>query len=119
MTLDVVRAYCLSKPGTSEDFPFDQDTLVIRVMEKIFALLPLENWDSGKPSINLKCDPDYAQELRARYTAVIPGYHMNKKHWNTIHLYESDLPAKLLFELIDHSYTLIVESLPKSKRELL
>lgn len=100
MTVDAVREHCLSKKGTSEDFPFDEDTLVLRVMNKIFALIPLENWERGEPSLNLKCDPDYALELREEYNCIIPGFHMNKKHWNTVHVDKNELSPKLLFELI-------------------
>jgi predicted DNA-binding protein (MmcQ/YjbR family) len=118
MNLDKVREYCLSKKGTSEDFPFDQDTLVIRVYGKIFAFLPLENWETGNPSISLKCEPDYAQELRAEYDESIQGaYHLNKKHWNMLLLGKGDISSSLLLKLIDHSYELVFKSLPKKIRE--
>lgn len=116
MTVDAIREHCLAKKGTSEDFPFDQDTLVIRVMSKIFALLPLERWERGEPSINLKCEPEYAIELRETYTCIIPGFHMNKTHWNTINIDPSELSSTLLFDLIDHSYNLILNDLPKKTR---
>lgn len=117
MTLDAIREHCLVKKGTSEDFPFDEDTLVFRVMNKIFALVPLERWERGEPSLNLKCDPEYALELREQYNCIIPGFHMNKKHWNTVNVEMNELPPKLLFDLIDHSYDLIVTSLPKKLKE--
>jgi predicted DNA-binding protein (MmcQ/YjbR family) len=116
MTVDAIREHCLIKKGTSEDFPFDEDTLVLRVMNKIFALIPLERWERGEPSINLKCDPEYAIELRESFNCIIPGFHMNKTHWNTVNI-TSELPKKLLFELIDHSYDLIVKGLPKKTKE--
>ena len=118
MNLEEVRAYCLSKKGTSEDFPFDQDTLVIRVFNKIFAFLPLEQWEAGNPTISLKCNPDYAQELRAEYEESIQGaYHLNKKHWNMLLLNKGEISSELLLELIDHSYNLVFKSLPKKIRD--
>ena len=82
--LETLRAYCLSKKGVTEEFPFDEDTLVFKVTGKMFALLSLSKWENGEKTINLKCQPDYAVELRGRYTGIIPGYHMNKQHWNTV-----------------------------------
>ena len=118
MNLEKLREYCLSKKGTSEDFPFDQDTLVIRVLGKIFAFLPLDNWEKGNPSISLKCNPDYAQELRAEYGESIQGaYHLNKKHWNALYLKQGIIPNALIKELVDHSYELVFKSLPKKLRE--
>jgi predicted DNA-binding protein (MmcQ/YjbR family) len=103
--MDVVtlRDYCISKDGASESFPFGDDTLVFKVNEKIFALVNLD----GDLSINLKCDPVLALELRERYSAVNPGYHMNKKHWNTVML-NGSVPDKEIFSWIDHSYDLII-----------
>lgn len=108
MNIEELRAYCISKPGVTEDFPFDETTLVFKVMGKMFALTGLE----GALSMNLKCDPELAIELRERYSCVLPGYHMHKKHWNTIHIdgSVSDLQLK---EWIDHSYQLVVDKLPK------
>ena len=115
MNIEEIQAYCLSKSQTSEDMPFDDSTLVFRVCGKIFALLNLE----GKLSINLKCDPVKAIELREQYPSIIPGYHMNKIHWNTIILDDS-LDKTLIFELINHSYLQIVQKLTqKQKNELL
>lgn len=110
MNIEQVREYCISKPYTTEGFPFDEDTLVIKVMDKIFALMSL---DLAK-NINLKCDPEYAIELREHHDFIIPGYHMNKQHWNTINF--KACPSNLLTELIDHSYQLILDSIPKSKK---
>ena len=110
MTLDIYYNYCLSKKGATEHFPFDQDTLVFKVMGKIFALTGL---DRPEATANLKCDPEYALELREEYDGkIVPGYHMNKKHWNTVEL-ESALPEKLIRSLIDHSYDLVVNSLTR------
>ncbi len=112
MSIEEYYTYCLSKKGVTEDFPFDQDTLVFKVGGKMFALTSLKKWEEGDHSVNLKCEPDYALELRSIYQAVLPGYHMNKKHWNTIH-FNQDLPDKMVYELINHSYDLVFKSLPK------
>jgi predicted DNA-binding protein (MmcQ/YjbR family) len=112
MTFKEIDTYLLSKQGATFDYPFDHEVRVYRVVEKIFALMV----DTQPLSINLKCNPMYALELRSIYSSVIPGYHMNKKHWNTL-MVEGDVDEKLLCELIDHSYTRIVESLTKKQRE--
>jgi predicted DNA-binding protein (MmcQ/YjbR family) len=104
MDIVTLRDYCISKKGSTESFPFGDDTLVFKVNGKIFALVNLD----GELSINLKCDPPRAIELRERYSAVAPGYHMNKKHWNTVSLTGS-VPDKEVFEWIDHSYELVAE----------
>lgn len=114
MNIEEIRDYCLAKPGTEETFPFDEVTLVFKVMGKMFALLPLDS----EPSVNLKCDPEYALRLRESYPAIQPGYHMSKKHWNTVYL-DHGLPEKLLRELIDHSYQEVVKGLKKTDREYL
>ena len=111
MDVEAIRAYCLSKKGTSEGFPFDNTTLVIKVGGKIFILISLD----GDPSMNLKCDPDRAIDLREANPAIIPGYHMNKKHWNTVVL-DGSLSKNLLMEMIDHSYNLILQSLSSKLR---
>ncbi|PSR15189.1 MAG: MmcQ-like protein [Bacteroidetes bacterium] len=112
MDFDTFHAYCLAKPGVEETFPFDEVTLVFKVMGKMFALSGL---DREVFTMNLKCDPDWALELRERYEEVQPGYHMSKKHWNTING-EGEMPEDLLYQLIDHSYDLVVASLPKKLR---
>ncbi len=113
MDIESLRLHCISKPGTTEEFPFDNDTLVFKVMGKIFALVSLEKGDS----INLKCDPEYALELREQHPEdVIPGYHMNKKHWNTVYLH-TGLREDFIRALIDHSYERVVAGLPKKVRE--
>ena len=102
MDIITLRDYCISKKGASESFPFGDDTLVFKADGKIFALVNLD----GDLSINLKCDPASAIDLRERYSSVIPGYHMNKKHWNTVIL-NGSVPDKEVFSWIDHSYELI------------
>ncbi|OOG71767.1 MmcQ/YjbR family DNA-binding protein [Flavobacterium sp. A45] len=112
MNLENYYEYCLSKKGVTEHFPFDEDTLVFKVGGKMFALSSLLQWEKGAPSVNLKCDPERAQELRAEYDAIQPGFHMSKIHWNTIAV-NQDVPDALLKELIDHSYDLVFKSLTK------
>ena len=107
MNIEEVRSYCLSCKGAIESFPFDDTTLVVKVGGKIFVLFNLE----GERSINLKCDPDRAIELRESYPAIVPGYHMNKKHWNTVYL-DGSLPDDLICKMIGHSYQLVLQSLP-------
>src|SRR5690554_187868 len=114
--IEQLRQYCISKKGVTEDFPFDADTLVFKVQGKMFALIGLEKWEAGQKAINLKCDPVYAQELRADYEAIYPGYHMSKKHWNTIDLTLDEISPKFLAELIDHSYAMVVKGMPKKVR---
>jgi predicted DNA-binding protein (MmcQ/YjbR family) len=108
MNIESFREYCLSKKGVTEDFPFDENTLVLKVGGKMFALTDLV--DEFK--INLKCDPEKAIELRETHSSVIPGYHMNKQHWNTV-IINGSVPDKFLYEWIDHSYRLVFKSLPK------
>ena len=115
MDVEQISEYCLSKKGTSEDFPFDEETLVFKVMGKMFALIPLERIPL---QINLKCNPDLVIELRERYDAVQPGYHMNKDHWNTV-LIDGRLRKDLILEWIDKSYDLVVSGLKKSEKEKL
>ncbi len=106
MNLETYYQYCLSKKGVTEHFPFDENTLVFKVSGKMFALSSLTLWEKGTPSVNLKCDPDRAQELRAQYEDIQPGYHMSKVHWNTINV-NRDVADKMILELIDHSYDLV------------
>ena len=109
MNIEFFRDYCLAKKGVEETFPFDEVTLVFKVMGKMFALTGLDNEEF---TVNLKCEPDWAEELREQYPEVRPGWHMNKHHWNTVH-FEGSLDDALLLRLVDHSYDLIVASLPK------
>jgi predicted DNA-binding protein (MmcQ/YjbR family) len=112
MNVEQIREYCLSLQGVTEDMPFGEDTLVFRVMNKIFALTNLE----GEIWINLKCDPARAVELREEHTAIVPGYHMNKRHWNSL-IMNGSLKRELVTSLIDHSYELVAGSLPETKRK--
>ncbi|TKG93415.1 MmcQ/YjbR family DNA-binding protein [Puteibacter caeruleilacunae] len=112
MNIEELRDYCLTKKGVSESFPFDETTLVFKVLDKMFCLTDIEK----EFSMNLKCDPGKAIELRELYTAVQPGYHMNKKHWNTVKPDEST-SKELIESWIDDSYNLVVSSFTKKKKE--
>ncbi len=112
MDLEKFREYCLNKPHVTEGTPFGEDVLVFKVHGKMFALAAL---DEVPAAVNLKCDPDLALELRDRYEQVRPGYHMNKKHWNTVEI-DSGIPEAELRRMINHSYKLVVKSLPKKTR---
>lgn len=113
MDIETLREYCLSKKAVTEDFPFGETTLVFRVKEKIFLLVSL---DADPLQFNAKCNPEKAIELREEYEAIQPGYHMNKKHWNTV-VIDGSIPSKLIKEMIDDSYKLIVQALPKKVRD--
>ena len=115
MDIESFRNYCLQKKGVEETMPFDDIVLAFKVMGKIFALTSLDN---SEFTVNLKCDPDRAIELRENYEDVQPGYHMNKKHWNTVY-FENGLEDDLLIELVDHSYDLVVKGLTKKDRDFL
>lgn len=112
MTFEEFVEYSIAKPGVQDDFPFGPDTLVFKVMGKMFALADAEDFQS----INLKCDPELAVELREQYDAVRPGYHMNKTHWNTVTV-NGDASDQKIYEWIDHSYDLVVKSLTKKQKE--
>lgn len=112
MDIENFREYALSKKGAGEGTPFGPDTLVFKVFGRMFALTGL---NEPEFRCNLKCDPAYAEELRAQYSDIIPGWHMNKKHWNTVYC-ERELDEKLIRELIDHSYKLVVSKLSKSQK---
>jgi predicted DNA-binding protein (MmcQ/YjbR family) len=113
--LDSIRSFCLGLPHTTEDFPFGETTLVFRVGGKLYALL---GTDARPLSVNLKCAPDDALELRARHPAITPGYHMNKRHWNTV-LLDGSLPTELVQRLFADSYALVRASLPLATRQAL
>ena len=113
MHIEQLRDFCIVKIGVTEHFPFDETTLVFKVMGKMFALTGLNNWEKGEHKINLKCNPDKAEELRGEYEGVKPGFHMNKKHWNTIIINSSDVSDDLVRELINHSYELVIKGLTK------
>ena len=112
MHIEDFYEFCLSKKGVTESFPFDKNTLVFKVMNKMFALTHVNIFES----INLKCDPLYALELRAEYDGVKPGFHMSKKHWNTITVI-SDVNDDLIFELVNHSYNLVISGLTKKLQQ--
>jgi len=112
VNIEEYRKFCLSLPATSESFPFDEKVLVFKVENKMFAFTNVDQYTS----INLKCEPERAIELREQYPSVRPGFHMNKKHWNTIDL-DGSIANKLLEEWILHSYDMVVQTLPKKVRE--
>ena len=111
MNIEDLRNYCITKKAVREDFPFGENTLVFKVLDKAFALTSLS--DPG--SVNLKCDPEKAVELRERYECVQPGYHMNKKHWNTVY-FDGSVSDKLICEWIDHSYDMVVKGMSKKEQ---
>lgn len=114
MNIEILRNYCLAKKGVTEELPFGPDTLVFKVLGKIFALTGL---DAVPLTVNLKCEPEKAIALREEYPdGVLPGYHMNKRHWNTV-IPEANLPDSLIFDLIDHSYDLVLAGLTKKARQ--
>ncbi len=115
ITLDSLRKYCGQKPGSAETFPFGEQTLVFKVMGKMYALTDI---NSSELSVNLKCDPDWAMILREHYSAVKPGYHMNKRHWNTVTI-DGSVPEDEFWEMVDHSYNLVVKGLKKADRQIL
>ncbi len=115
MHIEEFRTYCLQKVGVTEEFPFDDVTLVFKVLGKAFALTGL---NAEEFRVNLKCDPERAIVLREEYEDIIPGYHMNKKHWNTVY-FENGLDAAFLMELVDHSYDMVVSKMTKKNKALL
>ena len=118
MDRHTLRAYCNRKIAAEETFPFDATTLVVKVMGKMFALMGTDTPHDQPQTLNLKCDPTLAVILRETYSAVIPGYHMNKKHWNTV-ICDGTIPDAEIIEMIDHSYDLVVKGLKKADREKL
>ncbi|HMN05575.1 MAG TPA: MmcQ/YjbR family DNA-binding protein [Flavobacteriales bacterium] len=114
MNIELFRELCLALPGVTEETPFGPDTLVFKVSGKIFALTDINTFES----VNLKCDPERALELRECYHGILPGYHMNKKHWNTV-LADGSVPDALIRELLRHSYDLVVASLPRKAQAAL
>lgn len=117
MHIDQIRDHCLSKKAATESFPFDESTLVFKVMNKMFLMAPLNKWDKGEASITVKCDPEYTEELRDTYESIYAGPYVSNKHWNTIDIYKNELPPKLILELIDHSYDMVVKGMTKKLRE--
>ena len=113
MNLETFYDYCLSKKGITEHFPFNDDALVFKVGGKMMALSSLSQWENGNPSVNLKCNPEYAQELRTQYDGIIPAFHMNKVHWNTVAI-NNAVSDSFVKKLIDNSYDLVFKSLTKN-----
>ncbi|MCE7038925.1 MmcQ/YjbR family DNA-binding protein [Dyadobacter sp. CY312] len=113
MNQETLRDYCLSLAGVTEELPFGPDILVFKVMGKVFLLTPL---DGASFTFNVKCDPEIAEDLRSRYDDVLPGFHMNKKHWNTVRV-NGSIPSDLLFSFVKDSYDLVAKSLIKSLKQ--
>lgn len=111
MDIESFRDFCITRAGVTEEFPFDDKVLVFKVMNKMFALVDVDLFESA----NLKCDPERALQLREQYAGIKPGYHMNKKHWNTV-MMDGTVPDTLIEGLIDHSYELVVAGLSKKVR---
>ena len=114
MNIEGCRSHCLRKKGVTEEFPFGEETLVFKVMAKLFCLTSVQSFSS----INIKCDPETGVELREKYASVFPGYHMNKKHWITV-LVDGSIPDKTIYEWIDQSYELVVNHLSKIQKNQL
>jgi predicted DNA-binding protein (MmcQ/YjbR family) len=119
MNIEKIQEHCLSKKCVTEEFPFDTDTLVFKVLGKMFVIAPLDRWEKGEATITLKCDPDYTIELREQYESIHPGPYVSNKHWNTIDIYKGELQPHFVFELIDHSYDRVVKGMTKKLREQL
>ncbi|MDP5158037.1 MAG: MmcQ/YjbR family DNA-binding protein [Flaviramulus sp.] len=119
MNIEQLRDYCLEKKATSDSFPFDENTLVFKVLNKMFLMAPLDKWEKGEATITIKCDPDYTIELRGTYESIYAGPYVSNKHWNTIAIYKGELEPKFIFELIDHSYDMVVKVMTKKMRDTL
>ena len=117
MNIEQLRDFCINKKGVTEHFPFDEVTLVFKVMDKMFALSSLDKWEKGEETINLKCDPEKALELRDEFEGVNPGWHMNKRLWNTVTINSADVSDDLIRKLINHSYDLVVKGLTKKAQK--
>jgi len=117
MNIEEFRDYCLSKKYVTESFPFDEATLVFKVANKMFVIVPLEKWDIGEASVTVKCDPEYTLELREEYESIYPGPYVNNRHWNTISIYTGELQQDFVLQLIDHSYDMVVKSMPKKQQK--
>ena len=119
MNIEQLRDYCLSKKQATESFPFDENTLVFKILNKMFAMVPLDNWEKGEASITLKCDPEYTLELREKYESIYAGTYVSNKHWNTVSIYTGELQPEFILELIDHSYDMVVKGMSKKMRNQL
>ncbi len=116
MNIEQIREHCLSKKGTTEEFPFDEYTLVFKVLGKMFVIAPLNKWEKEEATITLKCDPNYTIELREEYESIYAGPYVSNKHWNTISIYKGELKPQFIIELIDHSYDMVVKGMTKKMR---
>ena len=117
MHIEQLRNFCIAKKGVIEHFPFDAVTLVFKVKGKMFLLTGLDSWENGDQKINLKCDPEKAIELRESYEDITAGWHMSKKHWNTVALNTGNISDDFVVELINHSYELVVKGLTKKMQQ--
>lgn len=117
MHIEQLRDFCIAKKGVTEHFPFDAVTLVFKVKGKMFLLTGLDSWENGDQKINLKCDPEKAIELRESYEDITAGWHMSKKHWNTVALNTGNISQDFAEELINHSYDLVVKGLTKKMQQ--
>lgn len=116
MNIEEIRDYCLSKKQATEGFPFDENTLVFKILNKMFAMVPLDKWEKGEASITLKCDPEYTLELREKYESIYAGPYVSNYHWNTIDIYKNELSTNFVFQLIDHSYEMVIKGMTKKMR---
>jgi predicted DNA-binding protein (MmcQ/YjbR family) len=119
MNIEQLQDYCLAKKKTTAEFPFDEQTLVFKVLGKMFVIAPLDKWEKGEATITLKCDPDYTIVLREQYSSIYPGPYVSNKHWNSVDIYKGELEPKFILELIDHSYDMVVKGMTKKLREQL
>lgn len=119
MNIEQLRDYCLSKNKATEGFPFDEHTLVFKVLGKMFALFPLDKWEKGEASIMLKCDPERTVQLREQYESIYAGPYVSNKHWNTLSVFTGELKSEFILELIDHSYNMVVKGMTKKLRNQL
>jgi predicted DNA-binding protein (MmcQ/YjbR family) len=113
MNIEQIRNHCLGKKAATESFPFDENTLVFKVMGKMFVMIPLNKWEQGEATITLKCDPEYTLELRDQYESIYAGPYVSNKHWNTIAIHKRELRQEFILELIDHSYKMVVKNMTK------
>jgi len=119
MDIERIREHCIKKKAVTEEFPFDADTLVFKVLGKMFVIAPLDRWEKGEATVTLKCDPEYTIELREQYESIHAGPYVSNKHWNSVDIHKGELSPKFVKELIDHSYDMVVKGLPKKLRDSL
>ena len=119
MNIEHLREYCLAKNKATEGFPFDKNTLVFKVLGKMFALFPLDKWDNGEASVMLKCNPERTDVLREKHESIYAGPYVSNKHWNTVSISSGELRPQFVLELIDHSYDMVVKGMTKKLKEQL